>query len=323
MVDVLNCGEGGKPLVYFTGYGFEERSVRLLSMLGPRTRFKYAFSVGFPSSFLGNTLSWRRNKTYIDDRLADLAETYDTISMSVKEPVEVRQLLREKIAVHRICLADYDSVIDITSFPKSTLFMLLKELTDAGASGRLFYVEPVDYELPISLGVKDVRTLPFFGDDYDPRKRKLLIEILGFEGHRAHAVWETFDPHRTIALIGTPSLPHQKWLGIAERENRLVLSRHNVERRTISFTDLLDADGTLEGIHQTEGRAYNVIVSSLGTKLSAVALFYFANRHRNVFVAFSRPEEHTEHYSYGCSRLITVSFDSRVSRVASTIDLAN
>jgi hypothetical protein len=199
--------------------------------------------------------------------------------------------------------------------------MLLKELVESDASGYLFYIEPVDYELPISLGVKEIRTLPFFGDEYDPHKRKLLIEILGFEGLRSYAIWELFDPHRTIALIGEPSSSNQKWKTISEHENDLLLSRPNVEKREISFTDVKGATNALESIYECEGDKYNIIVSSLGTKLSAVSLFYFANRHDNVFIAFSRPEEHTEHYSYGCSRLVVVNFNCKSADVIASYDL--
>jgi hypothetical protein len=310
-----------KMIVYFSGYSFEDRGISVLSTIGNKVSFEYAFSVGFPSSYLGNSLHWKQNKAFIDDRLSELAKNYERIDVSVKQPVEVRQNLREKIEKYKIDFQQFKTIVDITSFPKSTLFMLLKELTESNASGYLFYIEPIDYELPISLGVKDVRTLPFFGDDYDPKKQKLLIEILGFEGLRAYAIWEVFDPHKTIALIGLPTISNPKWHDIAEFENKLLLSRPNVEKREISFDNIEEAINTLEGIYGEVGDKYNIIVSSLGIKLSAVSLFYFANRHKNVFVTFSRPEEYTEHYSYGYSKLIVSAFNNESARMVNSYDL--
>ncbi|MEW6619014.1 MAG: hypothetical protein AB1422_06650 [bacterium] len=323
MNNILKYFEAGRPNIYFCGYGFEERSIGLLSIIRGKASFDYAFSIGFPSSFLGTTLLWRQNKAFTDDCLATMAKNYEVIDISVKQPVEVRQNLNEKIKKFNLNFQKFKTIVDITSFPKSTLFMLLKELVESKASGYLFYIEPIDYELPISLGVKDIRTLPFFGDNYDSKKQKLLIEILGFEGLRAYAIWETFDPHKTIAFIGVPSLLNQKWKNIAEQENGLLLSRPNVIKREISFTSIEEATNTLEEIYEEEGDKYNIIVSSLGTKLSAISLFYFANRHKNVFVTFSRPEEHTEHYSYGCKKLIVIAFNCKAADVIDSYDFKN
>lgn len=321
MNNISNYFKNGKPVIYFTGYGFEERSIGVLSSIKSKVFFEYAFAIGFPSSFLGDTLLWKQNKAFIDDSLADMAKNYEVINMSVKQPVEVRQYLREKIKDYKINLQKFKTVVDITSFPKSTLFMLLKELVESKASGYLLYIEPVDYELPISLGVKEVRTLPFFGEDYDQKKQKLLIEVLGFEGHRAYAIWETFDPHKTIAFIGKPSSSNQKWRNISERENELLLSRPNVDKREISFINIAEATNTLEEIYKEIGEGYNIIVSSLGTKLSAVSLFYFANRHKNVFITFSRPEKHTEHYSYGCKKMIVSAFNHASANIIESYNL--
>lgn len=320
MNNIYRCFKKDKPIVYFSGYGFEERAVKLLHIIKSKVSFDYAFTVGFPSSFLGSTLLWKRNKAFIDDSLAEMTKNYEIIDISIKQPVEVIQNLKEKIEKHNLDFRNFKTIVDITSFPKSTLFMLLKELVESNASGYLFYIEPIDYELPISLGVKDIRTLPFFGDDYDPKRQKLLIEILGFEGHRAYAIWEVFDPHKTIAFIGVPSSLNQKWKNISEYENELLLSRPNVEKREISFASIEEATNTLEKIYDEIGSKYNIIVSSLGTKLSAVSLFYFANCHKNVFITFSRPEKHTEHYSYGCSKMIIIAFNHESANIIDSYD---
>lgn len=321
MNECLKHFEESRPKVFFSGYGFEDRTIALLSAINGKVCFDYAFTVGVPSSFVGNTLHWKRNKAFIDESLSRMAKHYEVTNVSIKQPVQVRQHLREKLSAAGIALKDYQVIVDITSFPKPTLFMLLKELISCGATGMLLYVEPIDYELPISSGVQEIRTLPFFGEDYDPKKQKLLVVILGFEGLRAYALWETFDPHKTIALLGTPSSEHEKWLRVAKKENDLILTRPNVETRAISFTDLGEAIAVLDKINQDIGNKYNVVVSTLGTKLSSIALFYFAIRHQNVFVAFSRPESLAEHYSYGCSSLVAAAFDTVTAKVVGRYSL--
>lgn len=322
MIDVAQYISGQKPTIYFTGYGFEERAVGVLTAIRMGTRFEHAVSIGSPSSFLGGSLKWRENKAFTDDCLSEISTHYHTINVSVKTPVEGILRLRNLVSANNISLDEYHIIVDITSFPKSTLFMLLRELATVGASGHLFSMAPIGYELPISIGVKDVRTMPFFGDDFDPKKRKLLIEILGFEGQRSYAVWEVFDPHKTIALIGRPARANSSWRDMAIRQNELVLSRPNVETREISFVDIGAARDLLEHVYEEEHRRYNIIVSCLGTKLSAVAMFYFANSHRDVFVGFSRPEAHTEHCSYGCGKMTIMSFDARHAEIVAEFNMS-
>lgn len=321
MKGLNNYFKNDKPIIYFSGYGFEERAIGVLSALKNKAHFEYAFSIGFPSSFLGSTLHWTQNKLIIDDNLSKISKNYNIIDTSIKHPVEVRQYLRQNFKKLNINLRDFKIIVDITSFPKSTLFMLLKELIESNASGYLFYIEPIDYELPISLGVKDVRTLPFFGDNYDTKKQKLLIEILGFEGLRAYAIWETFDPHKTIALIGVRSDGNEERKNICVRENEILLTRPNVEKKVIRFTDMKNTSMLLEQIYNDEGDKFNIIVSSLGTKISTIPLFYFANRHKNVFVAFSRADEYTEHYSYGCKTMVIMDFNKDSANVLNIINL--
>ncbi|MDO9096686.1 MAG: hypothetical protein Q7U60_00980, partial [Candidatus Methanoperedens sp.] len=110
---------------------------------------------------------------------------------------------------------------------------------------------------------------------------------------------------------------------VSEKENELLLSRPNVEKREISFTNIEEATNTLEKIYEDVGNKYNIIVSSLGTKLSAIPLFYFANRHKNVFVAFSRAEKHTEHYSYGCSKMVIIAFNHESANIVDKYDFKN
>jgi hypothetical protein len=321
MKDLDTYIKSDKPWIYFGGYGFEERAISVLKTLKDKVNFEYAFSIGFPSSFLGSTLHWTKNKLFIDDTLSKISKNYNVVGTTIKHPVEVRQYLRKIIETLNIDLKNYKIIIDITSFPKSTLFMLLKELIESDCSGYLFYIEPIDYELPISFGVKDVRTLPFFGDNYDTKKQKLLIEILGYEGLRAFAIWETFDPHKTIALIGIQADGNEERKNICIRENEILLSRPNVEQKIICFTDIKDNSILLEQIYTDNGSKFNIIVSSLGTKISTIPLFYFANRHKNVFVAFSRAEEYTEHYSYGCKTMALMDFNKESANILDIINL--
>ena len=67
----------------------------------------------------------------------------------------------------------------------------------------------------------------------------------------------------------------------------------------------------------------NVNYSIIATQLWTIPLFYFANQYKNVFITFSRPERHCEHYSYGSSKMVVISFNKDIAQVIGHFNINN
>jgi len=305
--------EINRPIVYLTGYGFEDRTIAVANYFKANYQdrkklFDFALSFGDPSSEIGKSRKWQENKYFLDDFLTRCATNYIRVATTIRRPLDILLQLRKNLEQNKIEIDKSFTIIDITSFPKITLLAVLNELLLQKARGIMLYVEPVDYELPFSFGAKYYGLLPFFGRYYDSDKKRILWIILGFEGHRAYAVWNNTEPDETISFIGEPFYENERWKEISIRENMLILSSPKTKEDYISFTDVNKAIDKLETVYKGYEKE-NIIIAPLGTKFSTIPVVYFAQRKKNVFVVFSAAEREAEHQSIGSKTLVSCEFN--------------
>ena len=302
-----------KPIVYLTGYGFEDRTVAVANYMKSNYQnrqrlFDFAFSFGDPSSEIGKSRKWQENKYFLDEFLTRYSANYIRVATTIRNPIDILLRFKKALEENQIEIDKSFIMMDITSFPKATLLAVLSELQLQKGSGIMFYVEPRDYELPFSIGVKYHGLLPFFGRSYNSDRRRILWIILGFEGHRAYAVWNNTEPDETISFIGEPFYENKRWKEISRKENNLTLSSPKVKEDCISFSDVSKAVEKLESVYK-EYENENIIIAPLGTKFSTVPIAYFAQKKENVFVVFSSAERETEHQSIGSRTLVSCEFN--------------
>ena len=305
--------EINRPIVYLTGYGFEDRTIAVANYFKSnyqdrKALFDFALSFGDPSSEIGKSRKWQENKYFLDEFLIRYATNYIRVATTIRNPIDILLQLRKALEQNQIEIDKSFTMIDITSFPKATLLAVLSELLLRKANGIMLYVEPRDYELPFSIGVKYHGLLPFFGRYYNSDKKRILWIILGFEGHRAYAVWNNTEPDETICFIGEPFYDNERWKEISRKENTLIFSSPKVKEDYISFCDVNTAIEKLERMYK-DYETENIIIAPLGTKFSTISVGYFAQRKENVFVVFSSAERETEHQSIGSKTLVSCEFN--------------
>lgn len=300
------------PIVYLTGYGFEDRTIAVANYLKSnyrdgRSLFDFALSFGDPSSAIGRTRKWQENKHFLDEFLSRYAANYTRVPTTIRNPIDIIIQFRKTLKENQIEIDKSFTVIDITSFPKATLSAILIELLSKKGNGVMFYVEPRAYELPFSIGVEYHGLLPFFGRYYNPDNRRILWLILGFEGHRAYAVLNNTEPDETVCFVGEPFYENERWKEISRKENVLTLSSPKVKEDLLSFSDVNEAVEKLEDIYKGYERE-NIIIAPLGTKFSTISVVYFAQGKENVFVVFSSAQREAEHQSMGSKTLVSLEF---------------
>ena len=301
-----------EPIVYLTGYGFEDRTIAMANYFkskyeDQRKLFDFAIAFGDPSSEIGKGRKWQENKYFLDEFLSRYAESYSRVATTIRNPIDTLVEFRKALEENEIEINESFTIIDITSFPRATLLAILVELMSRKAKGVILYVEPKEYELPFSFGVEYQGLLPFFGTYYDPDRRRILWVIAGFEGHRAYAAWNYIEPDETVCFIGEPFHENQRWKELSRRENLLILSSPKVREDHLPFTDIGAAIAKLEDAyrdHETE----NIVIAPIGTKLSTISVAYFAQGKENVFIAFTSAEREAEHQSMGSKTLVCLEF---------------
>src|ERR1044071_624421 len=207
--------------------------------------------------------------------------------------------------------------IDISTFTKKHFLQLLQGLDLSGLlrNCRLLYTEPLDYHTrddePITQGISSVKAVETFTGYNNPSRDSLLILFLGYEGRRAHALWDHLDPNITLAVIPDPPY-HEGWASRTENQNHYLLSCLRNEQITKSHSLIPeDTEQLLDRLmndQQYGGQKYNYLIAPLGTKAQTLGFYRFWRRQRGVAtVMYARPLRYREEnatFPFGRTRLL-------------------
>jgi len=206
----------------------------------------------------------------------------------------------------RKIICDYPDIkvtLDITTFPRQTMFPVLHEIMKlvSEQNFRILYTEPEKYSTEnkdgwLTRGVRSVVPILGYGGVQDPLLKKLLIMLPGHEGERAYITWRRHQPDKTILLRqGTPY--HKGLNSISERENELLISMSGDVCLYEPRIPAREIDGTfleLEKIYARYIHEYYFVVATLGTKLQALGFFLFAESRPDLQISYAVPI----HYNY-------------------------
>jgi hypothetical protein len=208
---------------------------------------------------------------------------------------------------------DIKITIDITTFPRQLLFLLLREVRQIVQANnlRLLYSEPKQYSTEIrqdgwlTKGVRSVTPMFGFGGVQDPMLKKMLVILAGHEGERAYITWRRHQPDKTI-LIPQGKPYHEGLNNISEEENlllRSILGGVSLYSQSVPAHEVDEAYLQLERIYARYAHEYYFIITSLGTKLQSLGFFLFAESRPDVQVTYAVPiyYNYTD-YSVGIAR---------------------
>ena len=195
--------------------------------------------------------------------------------------------------------------VDVSTFPKNALLLTLRALGQEPAlhNLRLIYTEPGEYtrnlDVPLSYGLKRIGVVPTFAAPYRANQELVLIMFLGYERDRALGIWQSIEPHRTIAVIPCPAY-HPEWEGLTEHLNAALLAA--LRNEDVYRVDPRTPFGAYNFLKKTVGtavkaQAQNFYVAPLGTKPQTVGLACFCKQFPSAAtVVYAAPLEHNHEY---------------------------
>jgi len=137
----------------------------------------------------------------------------------------------------------------------------------------------------------------------------LLVLLLGLDFERAYQLIEYYEP--TLLLVGTQS--PRSYPGLEDAAiGHVECFRQMVPTRRFDV-DAFSGDNGYSAVWDQlakEGRAHNVVMSSLGPKPSAVALYHLVREHPDFGLAYPPSNEYNRHYSVGLSDSLRGSLQS-------------
>jgi hypothetical protein len=189
--------------------------------------------------------------------------------------------------------------VDISGFTKIYLLELFHYLVIEMNLGIPRILHTVQTYLPgrLTRGVEQISTAPNFFGTASLEKQTILVLLLGFEPERALAVWQHYNPAKTITLITTPpQYGSMDYLEYARKNNAYLLSQSSVEVRNVSADNPYAVKDSLETIYNDTKGSFNMVIGPFGTKPQAVGVFLFCLEHPKAQVVYSFPVNYTRSY---------------------------
>lgn len=290
---------GEKDDIFIVCSSFEERTIAVSERLDPKYLMENCFIFKYDEKT--KTILRDLNFKKLTESLAHNSENIFPIICDRFDPLDGIQKIQEVCQNNRITISEKNISIDVTTFTKQCLLVLLRFLASHNPkSVRLFYTEPVNYApefgRPLSYGLIDIVSVPSYGGHFYIEKEVLLIIMLGYEGDRAYSIWQALSPHKTIVLIGKSSSSNE-YEERVRNFNRKLIDR--LPKKSIEIIDSMDPFQVSEELKkriQQHSSQFNIMISPLGPKPQVVGCFLALEEHHDVQIIYAIPKRYEEQY---------------------------
>lgn len=194
--------------------------------------------------------------------------------------------------------------IDITTMPRETIWTLLNLLDISGVQLRCVYSQPNTYESWLSRDPAKPR-IPFkLGGIPDLDKPKSLLMTTGFSPDRALQLIEFYEPKEIFIAVQAGEQFENRKRNIDNNEE-VLRNYSDVHYFEIDAYDRGTCYQILKEKVSTIVESSNLIMSSLGPKLSAIDLYKIHKDFENTALAYTPSNEYNTVYSSGIRETIT------------------
>ena len=132
-------------------------------------------------------------------------------------------------------------------------------------------------------------------------KRSSLILTTGYDADRTQQLIRHFEPLHVVLLVQSGKQYGNQEQNVEIHKRRLVEEQHEYKLsvREVDAYSVDHGESTINGwVADNIGR-FNIILSSLGPKLSAVAIYRIYERHPDVALCYAPSKEFNSEYSCG------------------------
>lgn len=201
--------------------------------------------------------------------------------------------------INRSSFGGRDVLLDITTMPRDVIWSALHHLEAAGATVSYVYYKPESYSGDwLSRDPHKPRLLFKHSGVALPGRPTALIAVTGFDVTRTEQLVNTFEPK--IALLGVQP-------GVQFGSDRLNAERHRAIQRSGCQISCFTVDAYSEDLGLAEierhvlgyRESHNVLLSSLGPKLSGLSLFQLNRKYPEVGLVYTPSNELNREYSSG------------------------
>lgn len=310
-IEIVTTIDPGSPDdLFLTCASFEKRCTNSISKLGKSYKTRTALIVRFHGRDRKSRESVQDNTNYLKglltERVSSSSRQACVVDCDKEDPLDGFIKVEEILQSEKLILSNKNITVDISTFTKEYLLVLFKLLDISKNRVRVLYTRGKQYDKSLSWGVKSIGSVPFYNGYHTSGRKDLLVIFCGYEGHRSYALWESCEPSKTFAIVGTPDEYRSGDPLEAEKQNRRLLNvgKPLVEEQRAKVYDLNETIKLIREIYNeyVEKKGYNVCISPLGTKVQALGIHaFYKERERegkdcNLHVLYARPFDYALEY---------------------------
>ena len=248
-------------------------------------------------NFLYKHFFYSQEETEISRKLRTkfLGDECHQSEIDTRDPLEAKKFIEDQVDIISglFCYTPFSVVVDITSFRREELLILLKALgtlrSETLAETSFVYTIASGMGNWLSNNVRQIRPIIGYPGEMMSRRGTHLIILAGIEHERAIAIIEAYEP-KTISLGTVPSKESVSVdIHIRNKELGDYLVRHfdNVTTKfDFSAKDPLSVASTLKEIIDKRSDL-NTVIAPLNTKLSTIGCGAFALLHQEVQLCYA------------------------------------
>lgn len=315
--------EGAPDSLFITCASYEERTTVGARRLSPEYRVQQ--SIIFRAAEYKDKGKAPKYFEDICERLRDCSDdTPGEVTFGIEKPIDfIREFERRLNTCKKAKSSLRNVTVDITTFPRQELLILLKHLDHHPNRGniRLLYAEPERYASEeenkedrwLTRGVRSVHSIPGFSGIQYPQLAKLLVVILGHEGERTHITLRRHQPDKVIFLGQGDAQYHAGLKEIAQRENQDMIAQFSEQcfwNSSLPARGVLETKMAIERIFQNHRHTHSLFVAPNGTKLQLIGTYLAARKILELQVTYATPALYNwQKYSTGTGPLWEISLE--------------
>lgn len=283
-----------------------KRDSVLITFASWEDRFSLGFDYDLKKTMACNALIFyfesyatrtQENRGVVEKMCEDNGTTYTPLELEADDPAANWRKIIETI--EGIIQNDQEVLIDISTMPREVIWYVLWLLEQKSVTTRYVYHSPEDYGNDwLSREPRSPRLVYKLSGIAMPAAKTALLATVGFDLQRVKRLISWCEPARIMigAQVESRFRPNNKTVG----DYRETLKKeYDCE---IFELDAYAEDRGMKAIQEALNRldsSYNVIMSSLGPKLTAVTLFKLQRQNPPIGLVYTPSNQFNEAYSSG------------------------
>jgi|GEM_PF-4649820 len=187
-------------------------------------------------------------------------------------------------------------LINVSTMPRNIIYYVLHFLDKLELNYDIIYYNAIGYSSKLTQSPLTPYLILQHSGIFEPNKKTILVACVGHDEKRILQLYNYFEPKKCILLTESghrgraEGLDEFSFATISEKE---IIAIDSFENGNISKQ--------LTKIYESAKEEFNIILCSLGPKISAVEFYWFQKQHEECGLVYISSKDYAEDYSTGAA----------------------